>query len=31
MRELGIVKPGETHSDMLFQYSTSSNVAQGCN
>ena len=39
MRELGIVKPDETHfetenkthSDMLFQYPTSSNVAQGCN
>ena len=40
MREWGIVKPdetdydeteNETHSDMLFQYPTSSNVAQGCN
>ena len=39
MRELGIVKPdethdeteNETHSDMLFQYPTSSNVAQGSN
>ena len=40
MRELGIVKPdeihydeteNETHSGMLFQYTTSSNVAQGCN
>ena len=40
MRELGIVKPDETHydetenkthSDMLSQYPTSSNFAQGCN
>ena len=40
MRELGIVQldethydetENETHADMLSQYSTSSNVAQGCN
>ena len=39
MRELGIVKPDETHYDEteneshsdMFHYPTSSNVAQGCN